>query len=135
MELPITVMIVLFVTIIVGVAILSFAKGTLFDAKENIKELIPDKDKDNLDDRIIEITTLTESGVRSLAESCINDAILEGELDRRTCVVIRAETIDLPSTIGNITIKGRTYTFNDQIGDGTTVFMTYDSSGIIELKT
>ena len=135
MELPITVMIVLFVTVIVGAAILAFAKGTLTDAKDNVGNLIPDK-QGSIDDKIIEVQTLTEQGVRSLAESCITDAILQSEMNTRTCAVIKVKDhIDLPATLQDITVKGRTFTFTQGDMSGTTVFMTYNAEGTIELTT
>lgn len=133
MELPITVMITLFVAVVVGATIIVFAKQSLTDANDDLGNVLENK-PETLDEKIITVGTLSETGVRSLAESCAQDAIIDAELQKRTCVIIKADTINLPATFEPLTVKGRDITIINNIAQGKTVFMTYEP-GQIELTT
>lgn len=84
MEMPIRIIIVLFVSVVVGIAILSFAGKMISDSR---MKMLNYNEEENEADRIIDVTSVTSSHVAALAETCYHEnsmRVLEGE----TCFVV-----------------------------------------------
>ncbi len=90
MDMPISVIITLFVAIVVGVAIIGFSSDILTDARDDIGNIGNEEDED-FQDNIVEVSTITESRIESLSEQCIRDS---SAMEKEVCFVIRGEEIE-----------------------------------------
>jgi hypothetical protein len=86
MDSPIRIMIALFVAVVVAMVVISFANKMINDAKTNINEISPNKLKNQDKDRIIEVTTITNLNVASLAEQCYMES--KESFDTEICFVL-----------------------------------------------
>ena len=106
MEFPITVMIVLFVSIIVGSSVIYFSDHNLQNAKENLND-VADLNKDKQEDLFIELLEVSSKDVSNLAQQCYDDN--KNSLESKTCFVIMGEikTIcdNIISNLGSSPIK------------------------------
>lgn len=86
MEMPIKVMVTLFIAIIVGVAVLNFADYTFRDAKKNLNEF--NKDEQSYEN-ILEVSQITSSQVGNLARQCYEEN--KDSLENKICFVLLGE--------------------------------------------
>lgn len=92
MELPITVMVVLFVSLVVGSVIIVFSNNIL----ERASTGMPDLDKEDVKEKIIDVDSVSVEMVESLARQCQED--YHSRLDEVLCVIVRSNTeIDIPA--------------------------------------
>ncbi len=91
MELPISVMVVFFVALVVGVAVLGFASTNLHRASDDIRNL-PGLDDEDLMDKMVDVGDVTEDRVRLLGEQCLRD--FHGRLDDELCYIVRGDVAD-----------------------------------------
>lgn len=92
MDLPITIIVVLFVSLIVGVTLIQFARNVILDAGEKIEN------EENLE-RVIELQSVNPKQIAFLAEDCLNIR----ELDKELCFVIHFKnSFDAGANVGSI---------------------------------
>lgn len=105
MELPIRIIVVLFVAIIVGGTIILFSQEILNDARQSMEELgVEDEEQ------IIETGSLTEDDVLALANQCVRDnAGIEGTI----CYAVFADDIVFPSD-GAQLVQGHNLTVENE---------------------
>lgn len=68
MEMPIRIIITLFVAVVVGLAIISFADKVILDAKQDLEGFNDDEVED--EDKIIDVTEVSSNSVAALASDC-----------------------------------------------------------------
>lgn len=114
MELPIRVMIVLFVAIVVGGMIIVFSNQILDQTRNDLYTL----GVENVgEDRIIEVATLGDKEILALAEQCVRD--YSGTFDEQICFAVFTQ-----SPIGVAPADGT------QVGSG----FTTQSTGVVGAK-
>jgi hypothetical protein len=84
MELPIRIMITLFVALIVAMVIIGFSNKMINDAKEKVKDIGGDELPE--EDKIIEVTSVSNSQLASLAEDCFRKS--QDMLASEICYVV-----------------------------------------------
>lgn len=88
MELPIQIMIVLFVTVLVASVVIMFSTDMIRDAKNKMKEPWI---KERTEDKIIEVETITDKGIEILIEECYEKNKQEA-LSKTLCFVVHGQT-------------------------------------------
>ena len=139
MELPISVMIVLFVAIVVGIVVIGFANDSLERAREDIRVLGRD-DPEKFDDKLVNVPALTGDVIKSLGMQCVRD--LQGYVGEELCFVVRGiETsdpgIDQINNLNDeiVNINGNNWTFDVKItGNPNVVFVYYNPIGLIKIN-
>ena len=101
MELPISVMIVLFVAVAVSIGIIGFAGSNITMGRQRVDDLgniggVPME----IDDYIVTVATISERVVESLSEQCVREMLPRGQLTTTTCFVVSGTDIDI--SINNI---------------------------------
>ncbi|MFH0870294.1 MAG: hypothetical protein V1866_04530 [archaeon] len=125
MEMPIAVMITLFVCIIVAVAVISFSREVLIKSKDNVNKIGPD---DDLGTKIVAGSGPTL--FYDLAVQCAKDS--QGKVDRDLCFVVKTGGGSSTPSQSSFTADGRDFTIEDNSGGGATaVFIYYDPLGKI----
>ena len=136
MEMPIAVVITLFVCVAIGVGILYFSQDILGKAKNEVNQMGIENDQ-KTEDKLIKLGSLSEGAIRSLAEQCILDK--SNSPDKDLCFIVMNDNHDqvILNNMNNmnITVEGRTFTFvNDAIPDGNSFLMYYNPDGTIEFE-
>lgn len=72
MEFPIKVVITLFISVIIGVAIINFATDAFDDSKVKLKEF-SDKEKEDLNENILEVNSISSKQLAGLAKECFEN--------------------------------------------------------------
>lgn len=117
MELPIRVMIVLFVAVAVGGLVIVFSQQLLLDAREGVRQIGPD---DVREGHIIELSTIQSEDVIRLAEQCVRD--YQGTFDEIDCfAVFLNNPVVMPS---NQTIT-QSFSFNTTLVESTAFRITF----------
>lgn len=100
MELPISVMVVLFVAVVVGVGIIGFTNYTLTSAKERVDDLGRPINGAQGDKLISLPGDISKSMIESLSRQCITDSIKRVEMTTTNCFVVNAEGHDHAAITG-----------------------------------
>ena len=140
MELPISVMIVLFVAIVVGIVVIGFANTSLDRARDDIRVLGRD-DPDKFEDKLVSVPSLSIDRIRSLGMQCVRD--FQGYVGEELCFVVRSidssdpgiqQINDLNDEVVNI--NGNNWTFRvDITGNPNVVFVYYNPVGRIHVSS
>ncbi|NJL43768.1 MAG: hypothetical protein HC945_00365 [Nitrosarchaeum sp.] len=89
MELPIRIIVVLFVTLLVASSLLIFARDIIEDARGNIDQISIDKDKEPEQDKILTLATLTTDQLEALIRECYKQG--RAELESYECFIVRSQ--------------------------------------------
>jgi len=126
MELPIQIMIVLFVSILVGSSVILFSTDLINDAREAMAR----PTNDEKEDLIIELREINEQGLKILMEDCF-EKNKQDALSKTLCYVVHSE-----DEIGQLDPEVEFETIIDDIPDNTrTLYVYYNPQGnMIEVK-
>ena len=140
MELPISVMIVLFVAIVVGIVVIGFANTSLDRARDDIRVLGRD-DPEKFEDKLVSVPALSGDRIKNLGMQCVRD--FQGHIGEELCFVVRGLRTDeggiqeinaLNQEIVNI--NDNNWTFHvDIIGNPNVIFVYYNPIGRIEVSS
>lgn len=127
MELPINVIVILFVAVAVGTALIFLSQDIFFNSKSKIYDLDLKGVENN---KIIEtVSNVTAGTIRALAEECVK--ISEGVPHRELCFVVRGQKEDVENADGDTT-NLRNFIINTTATIGGNVTMIYyDPSGTV----
>jgi len=129
MELPITVIITLFVALLVAIGVIFFSKDVLLKSRQNLNEL---GNENEIKDKVISISGSGGTIFQDLAVQCAKDHL--GSLERELCFVVRGSGLS-PSVSQSIQVKGRTFTIQNTVASGATAaFIYYDPPGQITIE-
>ena len=124
MELPINIIIIMFVAVAVGIALIYFSSDVFMDARQDLNRL----GIKNIDDesKIVEVDGIvTASMIRALSEECVKRS--EAVPLRDLCFVIRGSQQDIGSVTGNTTnLKNFTINATPTLGGANVTMMYYD---------
>jgi hypothetical protein len=97
MELPIQVIVVLFIALVVGGAIIAFSQDAFNRAQIDINDWRADPQKR---DMVVEVNEATDQTIEGLANSCVRENI--GNIDEKVCFALFASafTVDWGSLHG-----------------------------------
>ncbi len=135
MEMPIAVMIMLFISIVVGIGLISFSDTLLSRSKDDLRDL-GREEREALEDRLITLPSINEANVRSLAEQCARDKV--AVVGREICYVLQGPVDGgVQNLEGQEIIVGhRTLVFQIEItGNPNALFMYYNPIGTVEIKS
>ena len=135
MEMPIAVMIMLFISIVVGIGLISFSDTLLSRSKDDLRNL-GREEREALEDRLITLPSINEANVRSLSEQCARDKV--AVVGREICYVLQGPVDGgVQNLEGQEIIVGhRTLVFQIEItGNPNALFMYYNPIGRIEIKS
>jgi len=127
LELPIQIMIVLFVTVLVASAVVMFTTDIIRDAKDKMADPFG---KEKSDDKIIEIDTIQDQQLSALIEQCWRDNKQEA-LEKTLCFVMHAQ-LNTATLSGLTTITTATDTIDVEANFLTTdktVYIYYNPVG------
>jgi hypothetical protein len=140
MELPISVMIVLFVAIVVGIVVIGFANTSLDRARDDIRVLGRD-DPEKFEDKLVSVPALSSERIKSLGMQCVRD--YQGYVAEELCFVVRSidssdpgiqQINDLNDEVVNV--NGNNWTFRvDITGNPNVVFVYYNPVGRIHVSS
>ncbi len=88
MEFPIQIMVVLFITIVVGGAIVSFSDNSLTDSKAKLDEISQETTLSD-EEKIIEIVNINANNIAALSKQCFED--MDNSLESNICFVVLGE--------------------------------------------
>lgn len=88
MDLPIRIIVVLFVAIVVGGSIIMFSQEILGNARQSVNELGVEDEE-----HIVETDSLTEDDVLALANQCVRD---NAGIEETICYAVFADNIAFP---------------------------------------
>jgi hypothetical protein len=134
MEVPIKVMITLFVTLVVGFAIISFSRQIIEKSRSDLENTNPGSDLDDDEEqKIIELSVLDNQQTIDLVSECY-DRNHGRVLERTLCFVVIAKSADTGLNFGQIETEGETATGADVVIDGLSatdyaIRMVYDPLG------
>ena len=117
MELPIRVMIVLFVAVAVGGLVIVFSQQLLLDARQGINNLGPDDIKEG---HIIELEAMNPEDVTRLAEQCVRDYY--GTFDDIDCFAVFVSGGVLMPANQSLVFN---HTFNTSLAETTAFRLTF----------
>ena len=135
MEMPIAVMIMLFISIVVGIGLISFSDTLLSRSKDDLRDL-GREEREALEDRLITLPSINEANVRSLSEQCARDKV--AVVGREICYVLQGPVDGgVQNLEGQEIIVGhRTLVFQIEItGNPNALFMYYNPIGTVEIKS
>ena len=133
MEMPIVVVITLFVAVVVGLGIILFSRDVLVRSQQNLDEFGND---DEIKDKVVAVNNPGSETFRSLALQCAKD--LSGNIDRELCVIVKGTGVSSSNSINGDTVeaKGRTFTIQSSVATtATAAFMYYDPAGRITIES
>ncbi len=136
MEMPIAVMITLFVAVVVAGILISFSQGIILQSKDKLRDLNQDE-KSELDDKVIKLGNVDASTVKDLAIQCAKD--VSQSIKEVLCFVIRGDSFDVAGINGidqdTILHAEKNLTINVNIVAGfNALFITYNPLGSIDIK-
>ncbi len=85
MELPIQIIVVMFVALIVGSGLIYFSQTNIDKSQERLDELT-DMGSVTQEDKILEVNSITESSINNLAKQCFEDN--KNSIKTEICVVL-----------------------------------------------
>lgn len=85
MEMPIQIMVVLFIALIIGGVVITFSEDSLFNSKQNLDAIIDNSDLSD-EEKIIEVNSISTNNLVSLVNQCFKDK--ENSLENNLCFVI-----------------------------------------------
>lgn len=140
MELPISVMIVLFVAIVVGIVVIGFANSSLDKARDDMRSLGRD-DPEKFEDKLVSVPALSGERIKSLGMQCVRD--FQGYIGEELCFVVRGldtsdEGIQQINALNDevVNVNGNNWTFRvDITGKPTAVFVYYNPVGRIHVSS
>src|ERR1041384_5077442 len=95
---PIQVIIVLFVALIVGGAIISFSRSSLNNAQQTLNDQW--KNDPAHKDQVVEVDTATETTIANLAQECLKQN--QGSVEEKLCFALFANHFQISwSTLAN----------------------------------
>ena len=89
MEMPISVIITLFVVLIVGITVLNFAIVNIRDAEDNINNFDPDLPEQN--ERIFEVDTVSSEQLAFSVKECLKE-FFRKSFNNEFCTIFRANS-------------------------------------------
>lgn len=144
MELPISVMIVLFVAIVVGIVVIGFANTSLDRARDDIRELGRDA-PEKFEDKLVSVPALSSDRIKNLGMQCVRD--FQGYVAEELCFVVRSidvsnegiqQGIQQINALNDevVNINGNNWTFRvDITGNPNVVFVYYNPVGRIHVSS
>jgi hypothetical protein len=139
MELPIAVMITLFVAVVVAGAVIYFAQHSLQESSRQLNELNAAKAA-TIDQRIVALAAVTKGNVRALAEQCAADR--ESAITRNACYVLKSTSFaaDIPTlNAGLVSAHGVNFTIVVAPGFDPTrmnaLFIYFNPLGTIDVES
>lgn len=125
MEMPIAVMITLFICIVVAVGVIFFSREVLLESKSKVNNIGP---ADELGAKVVSGSGPTL--FYDLSVQCAKDS--QGKVDRDLCFVVKTGGGSSTPSQSSFTADGRSFTIEDNSGGGATaVFIYYDPLGKI----
>jgi hypothetical protein len=136
MEIPIRIVIVLFVALIVGLSIIQFSRETITDAKKNIMKY--NRDKGVEEEKVLDMGSISEQDIVNLAEECYKQES-SGNVDKKLCFVLHGKVTTDSANLNN-SFKSMKEPLNltyvpDEIEDKNALFIYYNPEGKIEVRT
>ena len=135
MEMPIAVMIMLFISIVVGIGVISFSDTLLTRSQDDLRNL-GREERDALEDRLVTLPTLNKNNVRNLAEQCARDKV--AVVGREICYVLHGNVQESVNNLDGqeLNVDHRTLEFQIQISSSSpnALFMYYNPLGSIEIN-
>jgi hypothetical protein len=86
MEMPIQVIVVLFIALVVGGAIIAFSQGSFNNAKQTLNEQWKNDPANK--DQVVEVTTATDATILNLARECVKRNA--GTVEEKLCFALFA---------------------------------------------
>lgn len=124
MEMPINVMIVMFVAIAVGIGVIGFAEFILTDARDDLRGLGQDRGSDAFSDRLTDVNTLNRDNLDSLARQCVRD--LRDSVGKELCFAIRTDNLDVSGFGGEVVeFEGDEWTYVDDVQGNPNIVLMY----------
>jgi hypothetical protein len=136
MELPITIIVTLMVTLIVGASVLYFAKDTLFTSGNELRKL--GTIASSTEQPIIRVASVSQQQVRDLTRQCAAD--VKGAADKRLCFIVRAQTFDPTIAALNTQTftegeRNLTITVSATLSNINALFIYYNPLGTIDIES
>lgn len=136
MELPITVMITLFVAVVVAMIIVSFSYDTILEGKKNINRLGSNQE-DKFDEKVINLENVDGNVVKDLATQCTKD--VQHSTQETLCFVVRSSSFNVASIKGidGAFVTGAESNFTIKVNVASSfnaIFIHYNPLGFIEVK-
>ena len=124
MELPINVVIIMFVAVAIGTALIYFSSDVFMDARQDLNRLGIKNIED--ESKIVEVDgKVTASMIRALSEECVKRS--EAVPLRDLCFVIRGEQENIGQVTGNRTVfKNFTINATSTLGGANVTMLYYD---------
>ncbi len=136
MEMPITVIITLFVAIVVAGILIAFSQNLIFQGKEQLRTI--NKKENDFDEKLIELPKVDGSNIIDLAIQCAKD--VPHAVEETLCFVVKSDSFDLgsinPIDGQVINPDERTLTLRLNIDAGfNALFIKYNPLGYIEINS
>lgn len=123
MEMPINVMIVLFISIAVGIGIIGFAEYILEEGRNDIQRF-DEEEETTLEERLIPVSSLDTDSAKSFGSQCARDT--PDAVTKELCFALQAESVSLGGISGeNISVNGQEYEFVDQTSGNPNIVLLY----------
>ena len=137
MEMPITVIITLFIAVVVAGIIVSFAQNTIFQGKQNVNDFENMNNKKQFGDKLIELARTDGNVVKDLSVQCAKDS---RSTESTLCFAVKSNLFDTVSinALNNQQIQqpGRNLTMKVNIAPSFNVlFINYNPLGFVDIKT
>lgn len=126
---PIQIIVVFFIVLVVGGAILGFSKNTLNRAQQDLNEWRTDPAKKDL---VVEVTEANETTILSLANACVSENV--GNVDEKVCFALFADSFTIAdwSAMNDTALESSFRLDTDGVsGTPTAVRITYNPTGRI----
>lgn len=127
MEMPINIIVILFVAVIVGSVLIIFTRQNLNDARENLAERF--LQEGGTTDDIVEVQNVTETTIISLAEECLDRK--QGGFEREVCFALFASSWPDLSALNDTELPYGTRLIIEASPSPSAVKISYDPSGRI----
>ena len=137
MEMPINVIIILFIALAVAGGVLVFASDIFTTSRQNIQNIVPRGEDEKVVD--IEGGVITGKEIGFLADQCWNENEYKGTPTRELCFIIHGDRVDMVNVNAQIasTAKidpNRLKIELDQTKALNSVTLYYDPEGYIHIK-
>lgn len=131
MELPINVIVILFVAVVVGSVLIMFTRQNLNDAQENLAERF--RNNEEMRDHVVEVEEASATTILSLAQECARSNLASAE--EKICFAIFATAwpdfaaLDGSVLPGNFTLNSSAVPANPS-----GVLLSFDPKGTVEVR-
>ena|SRR3989344_2437206 len=97
MEMPIQVMIVLFVALVVAGGVVMFSSDVFTTSRQNLANIVPRED----DQRVVDIEggDISSATIAILVDQCWNDKEYAGTPDRELCFIVHGSTVSAAQSV------------------------------------